>query len=269
MRATWPAYGDQEVSLMWDDETGWSVGWGPAGDVCGASFTVCRSLVPEPAEVVAAARAALTAPPTEDVPCPFRSRQEHDEELETVLDTYTRRETLISQAPTVEPGDSPLTVTSDTAYDDARIIAKGIRLSGSREIVTALEAALTEGPLTPDLIERFAHPDWDRVTFEEEAGEPVSEGAEAVGLARLYGPGQTAAPGLPPSWCVAASWYGWLPGAYEDRTAALLAYGYVLGGECHGPLEDVRNQVNRRERRPMSSGDLAAFVEGRAEDAGA
>jgi hypothetical protein len=101
MRATWQTYGDQEVSLLWNDETGWSVGWGPAGGECGASYIVCRSLVPEPGEVVDAARAALTAPPAEDVPCPFRSSQEHDEELETLLDTYTRREMTNPKEPTM------------------------------------------------------------------------------------------------------------------------------------------------------------------------
>jgi hypothetical protein len=160
-----------------------------------------------------------------------------------------------------------MTITSDTAYDDARVIAKGIRLSGSREIVAALEAALTEGPLTPDRIERFAHPDWDRVAFEEKSGEAVSEGAEAVGLARLYDPSQTAVPGRSPSWGVAASWYGWLPGMYEDRTAALLAYGYVLGGEGDRPLEGLRDRVNRRERRPITTDDLIMFAEDYAPDA--
>ncbi|MEC3995029.1 hypothetical protein VSR01_16410 [Actinacidiphila sp. DG2A-62] len=155
--------------------------------------------------------------------------------------------------------------------DDARIIGKAIRLGGSREIIAALDAALTEGPLTPDRIERLAHPDWDRVAFEEEASEPVSEGAEAVGLARLYGPEQTSArgriAGRPPSWGVAASWYGWLPGMYEDRTAALLAYGYVLGGEGAGPLEELRNRINRGERRPIGTSDLVVFAERGALDA--
>jgi hypothetical protein len=155
-----------------------------------------------------------------------------------------------------------MTVTSDTAYDDARVIGKGIRLGGSPEIVAALEAALAEGPLTPDRIERFAHPDWDRVEFEEEQQDPVTAGFELVGFARLCGPDQKDTPGLPPSWSVAASWFGWLPGTYEDRTAALLAYGYVLGCEGGGPLEDLRNRINRRERRPINSGDLIAFVEG-------
>ncbi|MDN3056859.1 DUF6292 family protein [Streptomyces sp. SRF1] len=92
MRVTHHAYGDQRVSLLWSDETGWSIAWGPAGGVCGACFTVCRFLVPEPGEVVAAAHTVLSDPPTEDVPCPFRSCDDYDEELETVLDTYTVRE---------------------------------------------------------------------------------------------------------------------------------------------------------------------------------
>ncbi|MFF5668814.1 DUF6292 family protein [Streptomyces hygroscopicus] len=92
MRVTHHAYGDQEVSLLWSDETGWSIGWGLAGRVCGACFTVCRSLVPAPREVVDATRTVLSAPPARDVPCPSRSCDDYDEELETVLDTYTVRE---------------------------------------------------------------------------------------------------------------------------------------------------------------------------------
>lgn len=160
-----------------------------------------------------------------------------------------------------------MTASAPTAHEDARVIGKGIRLGAGREIVAALDAALTEGPLTPDRIERLAHPDWDRLTFEEESTEPVSEGVEPVGLARLYGPGQTAAPGRAPSWAVAASWYGWLPGTFEDRTAALLAYGYALGCEGAGPLERLRDQVCRRERRPIHAGDLVAFAEHGAPDA--
>ncbi|MGX1514021.1 hypothetical protein [Streptomyces collinus] len=154
-----------------------------------------------------------------------------------------------------------------TAYEDARIIGKGIRLGGSPEIVAALEAALAEGPLTPDRLERLAHPDWDRLTFEEEASEPVSEGADAVGLARLYGPVQMGRPPRPASWTVAASWWGWLPGAYASREAALLAYGYVLGGEGRGPLEELRDTVLRGEGRPIEIGDLVVFAEHDAPDA--
>ncbi|MDX3345905.1 hypothetical protein PV387_03495 [Streptomyces sp. ME02-6987-2C] len=151
---------------------------------------------------------------------------------------------------------------------DARTIAKGIRLGGASDIVRALDEALTDGPLTPDRIEQLAHPDWDRVQFEEESGKPVSEGADAVGLARLYDPEQTGPAHRQGSWGVAASWYGWLPGAYASRDAALLAYGYVLGQEGPGLLERLRDEVCRRERRPIDAADLIAFAERGAPDAG-
>jgi hypothetical protein len=156
---------------------------------------------------------------------------------------------------------------TSSAWDDARVIGKGIRLGGAPEIVRALDAALTEGPLTPDRIEQLAHPDWDRVEFEEQAGTPASEGAETVGLARLYGPDQMDAAGLTPAWGLAAAWYGWLPGTYEDRTAALLAYGYVLGNESGGLLEELRDRITRDQRRPINAGDLIVFAERGALDA--
>lgn len=163
-----------------------------------------------------------------------------------------------------------MTATTDTAYDDARIIGKGIRLGGAPQIVAALEAALAEGPLTPDQIERLAHPDWDRLTFEEQQSEPVSEGAEAVGLAHVYAP-VAPDPAQPwrvvSGWLVAASWWGWLPASFATRDAALLAYGYVLGGEGRGPLEELRNRVNRRERRPIETGDVIVYAEYDAPDA--
>jgi hypothetical protein len=141
MRATWPVYGDQEVSLIWTDETGWSVGWGPAGDVCGASFTVCRSLVPEPAEVVAAALAAVTAPPTRSVPCPFRACEIHDEELETTLDAYTRRqrpdtkEPSMTHTPEAQHCPSPETVVlnGDGTADSPFVLDLGTVLRPHQE----------------------------------------------------------------------------------------------------------------------------------------
>lgn len=65
------------------------------------------------------------------------------------------------------------------------------------------------------------------------------------------------------SWALAASWYGWLPGVFATREAALLAYGYVLGGERAGHLEDLRDEVPRREDRPIEVYDLIAFAERR------
>jgi hypothetical protein len=149
-----------------------------------------------------------------------------------------------------------------TALDDARVIANGIRLGGSSEIASALAAALAEGPLTPDGIERLAHPDWDRFQFEEHSSTPVSPGAEPVGLARLYAPGEESAEGtgIPPSWAVAAAWYGWLPGLFASRDAALLAYGYVLGGEGAGPLEELRDRIVRAMRQPIDASALIAFA---------
>jgi hypothetical protein len=154
-----------------------------------------------------------------------------------------------------------MTASTDTAYTDARVIAKGIRLGGSREIVAALEAALVEGPLTPDRIEQVAHPDWDRIQFEEHASEPVAEGARPVGLCRLYDPVQMGAAPRPASWGVAAAWWGFLPGAYASREAALLAYGYVLGREGAGMLEELRDTVLLGEGRPIEAADLIAFAE--------
>lgn len=154
-------------------------------------------------------------------------------------------------------------MATTAAPKDASLIVKGIRLGGSTDVVAALDAALADGgPLTPDSIERFAHPDWDRVTFEQQARELVPSGAEVVGLARLYGPDEIDAPGLRPSWALAAAWYGWLPGIFDSRTAALIAYGYVLGREQHGPLEDLRDRIVRGQGRPVEVSDLIDLEEG-------
>lgn len=45
----------------------------------------------------------------------------------------------------------------------------------------------------------------------------------------------------------ALSWGGaWLPGRYESRDAAVLACGYVLGGEGRGDLEVLRDLTGGR-----------------------
>ena len=38
---------------------------------------------------------------------------------------------------------------------------------------------------------------------------------------------------------LACEWFGWLPGHYTTRQAALVAYGYVLGGEDAGYLDKL------------------------------
>ncbi|GGX37642.1 hypothetical protein [Streptomyces chryseus] len=141
-----------------------------------------------------------------------------------------------------------------TALDDARVIAQGIRHGGSAEIIAALEAADAEGPLTPDGIEQVAHPDWDRLRFEEIRQVPPPGDVEAVGLAHLHE--------LPRGGhVVAADGIGWVPGAYASRATALLAYGYFLGGEGAGPLAELRARAVAEGRRLIEAAELAAFVQ--------
>ncbi|GGZ23247.1 hypothetical protein GCM10010387_15450 [Streptomyces inusitatus] len=148
-------------------------------------------------------------------------------------------------------------MTNGTLLSDAEIIVRGIGLGGSADIAAAVRTAELEGPLTPDRIERLAHSDWGPARVEELLTRPVPEGCEQVGLARIYPlvdqRGSDAR-------LLAASGYGWLPGSYATREAALLAYGYVLGGEGSGYLEDLRDKITRGERRPIVADDLVAFA---------
>jgi hypothetical protein len=41
------------------------------------------------------------------------------------------------------------------------------------------------------------------------------------------------------TYMIACSWFGWLPGHYTTRDAALVAYGYILAGEKAGYLEEL------------------------------
>ncbi|MCZ1012054.1 hypothetical protein [Streptomyces lydicus] len=148
--------------------------------------------------------------------------------------------------------------TTSSQFEDARIIAKGIRLGGSSEIVAAVEAAGASGPLTPGRIEQLAHPAWDRAEFEERSRPTSPPGAEQVGMALLYRVDQAAIPGDAPSWVLATQWCGWLPGTYASREAALLAYGYVLGTEGSDRLEELRDCTRPHPIRPA---DLIAYFE--------
>ncbi|MEU8870452.1 DUF6292 family protein [Streptomyces javensis] len=150
VRVTHHIYGDQEVSLLWSDETGWSIGWGPVGSVCGACFTVCRSLAPAPGEVVAAAQAVLSAPPVTDLPCPFRSCDDYDEELEIVLDTYTVREDIGMGRVTarLEEYREVVRTTSPGAAFPGRVerdsVAAGVLLALARRLAAGDEAEAVE-----------------------------------------------------------------------------------------------------------------------------
>lgn len=145
---------------------------------------------------------------------------------------------------------------------------KGVRAGGDLDRVKSLETALhrTGRPLTVEELEAAVLLQWDRVEYEERrqwvATDPVAPGVEAFGFARLYPPAQTSAlPGQVPAYSVAASWYGWLPGVYATREAAVMAYGYVLGGETPRRLEDLRDQVLGGEGRPVEVRDFIALAD--------
>ena len=250
-------YGDQPVAVLWDEVRGWCIGWGGTHDVPKYERRILGPILPEPREVVAAVQAALAAVPEADQPGPWRNWDEHDEAFEGMLDAFTRAERTAMDNPTVH------------ATPEWPVVIKGIRLGGDPAVVAAVEAAKAAAgeDFTMEDLERHAHPDWDRVQFEAYSRGPVSQGAQRVGLARLYGPDDS--PVGKDTWAVAASWYGWLPGIYSSREAALLAYGYVLGHERGGLLEELRNRVNRREQRAIQPADLIAYAERRAGGEGA
>ncbi|WP_413808132.1 hypothetical protein [Streptomyces sp. OE57] len=161
-------------------------------------------------------------------------------------------------------------MTTPAPHGDVAALIHGVRAGGIPHRAESLETALRQAagrPLTVEELEAAALLQWDRLTYEEQRRmnaeeRPVSPGVEAVGFARIYPPKQASAlPGQAPAYGVAASWYGWLPGIYATRTAALMAYGYLLGGEEAGLLEELRDQILRGERRPIEVHDLITFSE--------
>lgn len=121
---------------------------------------------------------------------------------------------------------------------DAEQVAHGIRLGGRGHL---LGGATVSQPLTVEALERLARPDLH---------EP-GEGGEArrvgeLGMLRLH-------PHADGDYTIACEWFGWLPGHYTTRYAALAAYGYVLGGESAGPLEMLT--------RPRAAGYALAEIE--------
>ncbi|HLL36193.1 MAG TPA: DUF6292 family protein, partial [Streptomyces sp.] len=170
MRSTWLVYGDQEVCLLWDDEGGWRLGWGPAGGaLLGASFTICPTLVPDPAEVASTVRADLKAPPEWNMPCPSRSCWDHDERLEALLDVYTAQEDMGVAAvwdrldsllqPVLQVGDVPGYLEERDRPSIALLLALARKLSGGeREAVERAAVHLAVMALwCPKPTEHHAH----------------------------------------------------------------------------------------------------------------
>lgn len=127
-----------------------------------------------------------------------------------------------------------------TAYadHDAALVAHGIRLGGKGDaLANALHAA--GQPLTVDDLERIARPDLSRRATQQ------GDGFEHVGMCQI-------AP-TDNGYALAAQWFGWLPGRYATRDVALAAYGYVLGGEGFGYLNDL---VKRWGDRAVTAEDI-------------
>lgn len=109
------------------------------------------------------------------------------------------------------------------ADHDAEQVAHGIRLGGRGHLI---DAAPDSPALTIEALERLTRPD---LYEPDEDGEirPVGE----TGMLRVYQASDT--------YTIACEWFGWLPGHYTTRDAALTAYGYVLGGEDAGYLDKL------------------------------
>lgn len=114
------------------------------------------------------------------------------------------------------------------ADHDAEQVAHGIRLGGRGD---KLDAAPDGRPLNVGDLERLTRPDL------YEPDEDLDEDHED---APEWGPGgQLRVHQATDTYTLSADWPGWLPGHYVTRDAALVAYGYVLGGEKAGPLDKL------------------------------
>lgn len=110
------------------------------------------------------------------------------------------------------------------ANPDAEHVAHGIRLGGRGD---TLDEAPVGQPLTVEALEHLTRPD-----LYEPAEDGETRRVGDTGMLRLY----LHADG---DYTIACEWFGWLPGHYVTRDAALVAYGYVLGGETAGRLDEL------------------------------
>ena len=127
------------------------------------------------------------------------------------------------------------------ANPDAEHVAHGIRLGGGGSL---LDTTPDSPPLTVEALERLTRPDLYAKRDEEHRMRLIGE----TGMLRLYTHDD--------DYTIACDWFGWLPGHYTTRKAALAAYGYVLGGENAGYLDRLA------QPRPegYTLGELEAFA---------
>ncbi|PPS89490.1 hypothetical protein [Streptomyces sp. MH60] len=125
----------------------------------------------------------------------------------------------------------------DYADFDAEKVAHGIRLGGGG---ATLDAYVGEALTVADL-EDLLRPD-----LRDDEDSPASS-------SRL---GQLRVRDMIDSFTMACDWYGYLPGHYETRDTALVAYGYILGGEQAGSL----NVIARPRPEPITEQELERFA---------
>lgn len=130
------------------------------------------------------------------------------------------------------------------ANGDAEHVAHGIRLGGKGALLDAV------GPgqqLTVSDLEQLARPDLyepDPAEDQESWRQPGPEGMVRIYCYTQHG-----------DYDVACDWFGWVPGHYATREAGLTAYGYLLGGEQAGELEEMV-----KEQRPHTVTDIERFA---------
>lgn len=126
---------------------------------------------------------------------------------------------------------------------DAELIAEGIRLSGKAEAVDDFVRSMSR-PVSVDQLEYITRPD---AFAEYGLRSTTGLGFEHVGMLKIAA--------VDGGFTIAALWFGWLPGVYATRDAALVAYGYTLGGEERGYLEDLA-----RGASSITADDLRALA---------
>ncbi|MFJ3249084.1 DUF6292 family protein [Streptomyces sp. NPDC086782] len=90
--ATMQVYGVREVRADWTEEQGWTLHIAAPGSPFEVTHPLCEQVLPTPADLVTAVRAALAElPELTGRPHPaYRSYNDHDDAFEAQLDAYTK-----------------------------------------------------------------------------------------------------------------------------------------------------------------------------------
>lgn len=138
------------------------------------------------------------------------------------------------------------------ATPDDHYVAQGVRLTdGSAKLKNLLATA--PGPVSVTDMETALRPDLDQ----REHATPYEWDCLTVGMCRIYPWGDH-------SYTLVAPKYGLLPGRWFGWESALGAYGYFLGGETSGHLDDLVEFVASDPQwgHYVTMAELQRFVEG-------